>query len=206
MWIDHSDSLMIRGQLGNGSAPMGITYVFAGLVVTNRNQAAAWYERLLGRPPDFLPNDAEAVWQVAGTASVYLLADADRAGRGVLTLVVDDLGASLAEIAGRGIVTGAIEEIPGAGRKAVMTDPDGNAVSIVEILATPWQRIPLSQDQCAGFMVVEAVQVVERVEDAPWVPDQEERQGSRIEVGERLGRFGTFCDGRSVSRHIENRT
>ena len=48
--------------------PMGITYVFAGLVVANRNQAAAWYERLLGRPPDFLPNDAEAVWQVAGTA------------------------------------------------------------------------------------------------------------------------------------------
>ena len=83
----------MRGQLGNGSVPMGITYVFAGLVVANRNQAAAWYERLLGRPPDFLPNDAEAVWQVAGTASVYLLADADRAGRGVLTLVVDDLGA-----------------------------------------------------------------------------------------------------------------
>jgi hypothetical protein len=128
---------MSRGQLGNGSAPMGITYVFAGLVVANRNQAAAWYERLLGRPPDFLPNDAEAVWQVAGTASLYLLADADRAGRGVMTLVVDDLGASLAEIAGRGIVTGAIEEIPGAGRKAVMTDPDGNAVSLVEILATP---------------------------------------------------------------------
>ena len=128
---------MIRGQLGNGSAPMGITYVFAGLVVANRNQASAWYERLLGRPPDFLPNDAEAVWQVAGTASVYLLADPDRAGRGVMALVVDDLGASLAEIAGRGIVPGAIEEIPGAGRKAVITDPDGNAVSIVEILATP---------------------------------------------------------------------
>lgn len=116
---------------------MDITYAFAGLVVANRDRAAAWYEGLLGRPPDFQPNDAEAVWQVAGTASVYLLADADRAGRGVVALVVDDLDASLAEIAGRGIATGAIEEIPGAGRKAVLTDPDGNAVSIVEILATP---------------------------------------------------------------------
>ena len=116
---------------------MGITYVFAGLVVANRNQAAAWYERLLGRPPDFLPNDAEAVWQLAATASVYLLADAERAGRGVMALVVDDLDASLAGIAGRGIAAGAIEEVPGAGRKAVITDPDGNAVSIVEILATP---------------------------------------------------------------------
>ena len=116
---------------------MDITYVFAGLVVTNRDKAAAWYERLLGRSPDFLPNDAEAVWQLAGTASVYLLADADRAGRGVMALVVTDLGATLAEIAGRGIVSGAIEEIPGAGRKAVITDPDGNAVSILEILASP---------------------------------------------------------------------
>ena len=42
---------------------MDITYVFAGLAVANRNEAAAWYERLLGRPPDFLPNDAEAAWQ-----------------------------------------------------------------------------------------------------------------------------------------------
>ena len=113
---------------------MSITYVFAGLVVENRDQAVAWYERLLGRPPNFLPNDVEAVWQLASTASVYLLADADRAGRGVMALVVDDLDASLAEIAGRGIVPGAIEEVVGAGRKCVMTDPDGNAVSIVEIL------------------------------------------------------------------------
>jgi len=116
---------------------MDITYVFAGLVVANRNQAAAWYERLLGRPPDFLPNDTEAVWQVAGTASVYLLADANRAGRGVLALVVDDLDVSLAQIAGREIMNWAIEEVPGAGRKAVMTDPDGNAVSLLEILAPP---------------------------------------------------------------------
>ena len=57
---------------------MNISYAFAGLVVANRDQAAAWYERLFGRPPTFLPNDAEAVWQVADTASVYLLADANR--------------------------------------------------------------------------------------------------------------------------------
>ena len=114
---------------------MDTTYVFAGLVVANRDRAAAWYERLLGRPPTFLPNDAEAVWQLAGTASVYLLADPDRAGRGVVALVVDDLDAILAEIAGRGIVAGATEEIPGAGRKAVITDPDGNEVAILEIRA-----------------------------------------------------------------------
>jgi len=49
---------------------------------------------------------------------------------------VHDLDATLADIAGHGITTGAIEAIPGAGRKSVVTDPDGNALSVVEILAT----------------------------------------------------------------------
>lgn len=113
---------------------MDITYAFAGLVVRNRDRSAAWYERLFGRPPTFLPNDSEAVWQVAGTASVYILADAERAGHGIVTLVVDDLDACVAEIAARGIQAGTIEGIPGAGRKASMPDPDGNAVSLVEII------------------------------------------------------------------------
>ncbi len=115
---------------------MNVSYAFAGLLVRNRDEAVAWYERLLGRPPTFLPNDAEAVWQLADTASLYLLADAGRAGGGITTLVVDDLPATLTEITRRGVDTGAIEEIPGAGRKAVIADPDGNAVSIVEILAS----------------------------------------------------------------------
>lgn len=119
---------------------MGITYAFACLAVANRDQAAAWYERLFGRPPNFLPNDAEAVWQVANTASVYLLVDPDRAGRSIVTLVVDDLSGSLAEINERGIASGAIEEIPGAGRKSMISDPDGNVVAFVEIPATSEDR------------------------------------------------------------------
>jgi len=112
---------------------MDVTYVFAGMVVRNRDQAADWYERLLGRPPDFLPNPIEAVWQVAATGSIYLLANPDHAGHSVMTLVVDDLEATLKEIAERGIAAGAIEEVEGAGRKSTMTDPDGNALQIVEI-------------------------------------------------------------------------
>lgn len=117
----------------NDAQPLSITYAFACFLVTDRDRAMTWYERLLGRPPTFIPNDAEAVWQVATTASMYLLADPERAGQGVMTLVVDDLDASVAEIARRGIPTGPIEEIPGAGRKSVITDPDGNALSLIEV-------------------------------------------------------------------------
>src|ERR1022692_2346405 len=87
---------------------MDVSYVFAGLVVASRDQAASWYARLLGRPADMLPNDAEATWQLTSATSVYLLADADRAGHGVLSLVVDDLQAQLAQITARGIVTGPV--------------------------------------------------------------------------------------------------
>lgn len=112
---------------------MDVSYVFAGLVVANRDQAADWYARLLGRPADMLPNEAEAAWQLAGSASLYLLADPERAGHGVFTLVVGDLDGVLAEIAARGLACGPAEEVGTAGRKCVFTDPDGNSVAIVEL-------------------------------------------------------------------------
>ncbi|HWF79227.1 MAG TPA: VOC family protein [Streptosporangiaceae bacterium] len=114
---------------------MDVSYVFAGLVVADRDQAAGWYARLFGRPADMLPNDAEAAWQLAGSASLYLLANPARAGHGVFTLVVDDLDGMLAELAARGIVHGPTEEVGTAGRKCVITDPDGNTISIVELSA-----------------------------------------------------------------------
>jgi predicted enzyme related to lactoylglutathione lyase len=117
-------------------SPVTVTYAFAGLPVRDRDEAIRWYERLLGKPPDFLPHDGEAVWQLAATASLYVLMDTERAGHGFVTLVVDDLDATLAEISGRGITLAQIDEMPGAGRKCIITDPDGNEVGLVEIASS----------------------------------------------------------------------
>jgi len=114
---------------------MGIDYVFAGLVVSDRDDAVAFYGRLLGKPPDFLPNDHEAVWQLAATASLYVLADPERAGRGVMTIAVDDLDAYRADVADRGIDPGPIQILAGIGRESFVTDPDGNVVTLAEITA-----------------------------------------------------------------------
>lgn len=46
---------------------MAIIHVFAGLAAADHDRARAWYERLLGRPPDLVPNENEAAWQLAGT-------------------------------------------------------------------------------------------------------------------------------------------
>ena len=110
-----------------------VSYVYAGLMVANRDEAADWYARLLGRPADMLPNEAEATWQLADSASLYLLEDPARAGRGVLTLVVDDLDALLPEIGARGLAVGPTRDVGTAGRKCVISDPDGNEVALVEL-------------------------------------------------------------------------
>ena len=112
---------------------MDVSYAFAGLLVSHRDSAADWYARLLGRPADMLPNDSEAAWQLSESVSLYLRVDPRRAGGGVFTVIVDDLDAVLAEIAARGLALGQMAFVGTAGRKCVVTDPDGNEVEIVEL-------------------------------------------------------------------------
>jgi len=109
---------------------MAVTYVFAGIPVSQRDAAAGWYERLVGRPPDLIPNDHEAAWRLTDTGWIYIVVDPDRAGSALNTLLVDDLDALLAGLAERGIVTGPVETIGDAVRGTHVTDPDGNRLQI----------------------------------------------------------------------------
>ena len=108
---------------------MGINEVFAGVPVADYESAVAWYERLFGRPPDFFPHSTEAVWKGAGNGWVYVVEDAERAGRALLTFLVDDLDEELAGLEERGIETETVDEIPGKVRKAAVTDADGNKIT-----------------------------------------------------------------------------
>jgi hypothetical protein len=111
---------------------MAITHVFAGVPVANYDSARAWYERLMGRPPNMLPTESEAVWQLTETSSIYVVKDAGRAGRALLTIAVDDLEGHLAGLAERGIAPGAPDSVAGVPRKSVITDPEGNMISFFE--------------------------------------------------------------------------
>jgi hypothetical protein len=55
-----------------------ITHVFAGIPTGDFEIALGWYERLLGRPPDRYPHHTEAVWQLADTGLIYLVADSEQ--------------------------------------------------------------------------------------------------------------------------------
>jgi hypothetical protein len=49
---------------------MAITELFAGIATADYEKALAWYERLVGRPPDMIPNENEAVLQLTETGLV----------------------------------------------------------------------------------------------------------------------------------------
>ncbi|HEX3563372.1 MAG TPA: VOC family protein [Solirubrobacterales bacterium] len=113
-------------------AGLTINELFAGVPVAELHAGLAWYERLFGGPPDLVPSESERLWRLTDGGWVYVVADAERAGRGLLTLIVEDLDAHLAELADRGIEGGEVEAISETTRKAVIVDPDGNRITLGE--------------------------------------------------------------------------
>ena len=107
--------------------------LFAGVRVSDLAAARPWYERLLGNDPSFLPNEIEAVWALAEHQYLYLLEDPADAGSGLVTVMVDDLDASGAAIAARGIEASERETYPGGARKATYRDADGNEIGFADV-------------------------------------------------------------------------
>lgn len=110
---------------------MAVTHLFASIPVRSRDQAVTWYERLVGRPPDLVPNDSEAAWRLTDTGWICLVADASQAGSARHTVLVDDIDTFLAGLAERGITSGPVETMGDVGvRHAYITDPDGNRLQV----------------------------------------------------------------------------
>lgn len=109
--------------------------LFAGIPVRDRAAATAWYERLLGAPPAFLPNDVEAVWELAEHRFVYVEVRPGHAGHARHAVVVDDYDARLAAIAERGLEPDEQETYDNGTRKATFRDPDGNEFGLAGVPA-----------------------------------------------------------------------
>jgi catechol 2,3-dioxygenase-like lactoylglutathione lyase family enzyme len=102
--------------------------LFAGIPVGDYARASAWYERLLGSEPSFLPNETEAVWQLADHRFVYIDVRPEHAGHAMHTLFVDDLDARVRAIADRGLEPAGRETYSNGVRKVTYRDPDGNEI------------------------------------------------------------------------------
>jgi catechol 2,3-dioxygenase-like lactoylglutathione lyase family enzyme len=104
------------------------TDLFAGIPVRDYTSAVAWYERLLGVPPSFLPNDTEAVWEVTDHGYVFVEVRPAHAGHAMHTVFVGDFDARISQIAERGLEPDELETYANGVRKATFRDPDGNEI------------------------------------------------------------------------------
>jgi predicted enzyme related to lactoylglutathione lyase len=111
---------------------MHIDVVLTGMAVADLDLARTWYERLFGRPADLVPNATEAAWQLTAGGWIYVVCDPERAGRGIVTLVVEDLDDVCRRIGERGVSTGPILSLGAVGRKALIADPEGNTIALAE--------------------------------------------------------------------------
>jgi predicted enzyme related to lactoylglutathione lyase len=108
--------------------------LFAGIPVSDYAAALPWYEQFFGRQPSFLPNDTEAVWEVAEHRYVYIVQTPERAGNALVLSFVDDLEDRVADIARRGIEPAKRETVNSSVAKVIYRDPEGNEISFGGLL------------------------------------------------------------------------
>lgn len=108
--------------------------MFASIPVSTLQRSVEWYERLFGRPVDIDINPTEVMWRINDGAWLYLIADRDRAGNGVVAIAVEDVAEAISELSGRGIELGPAEPQGEDGAlKSVVFDPDGNSVALLQV-------------------------------------------------------------------------
>jgi catechol 2,3-dioxygenase-like lactoylglutathione lyase family enzyme len=107
---------------------MVATDLFAGIPVADYERALAWYEQLLGAGPSFVPDDVEAVWELAEHGWVVIEVRPGHAGHAKHTVFVDDLDERVEGIARRGIRPAERETYANGVRKVTYRDPDGNEI------------------------------------------------------------------------------
>jgi metallophosphoesterase (TIGR00282 family) len=131
-------SLTRLGSDGHATLPAGfvgvpVSELFASIPVGDRDAAVGWYGRLIGRPPDLIPNEDEAAWRISDSGWIYLIADPGRAGSSLQTLLVEDLDALLVGVATRGVAIGPVDVMSNGARHTTLTDADGNRLKLGEV-------------------------------------------------------------------------
>ncbi len=114
-----------------------VDILFAGVPVSAIDGASSWYSQLFGRAPDVVVADDEVMWRFTDSAWFYIVVDEARGGFALVTLCVADLDRTLSEIAERGIQFGPVEQVGDEGRKATVSDAEGNTINLIEVRSKP---------------------------------------------------------------------
>ncbi|MGH8981986.1 MAG: VOC family protein [Acidimicrobiales bacterium] len=107
--------------------------LFAGISVGDFDAGIEWYERFFGRPPDVVAHDEEVMWHVTSDGWLYVMRDPARAGSATVAIAVPSLAEALRRLEASGVSAGEVEHVGDTARKAVVRDPEGNSISLVEV-------------------------------------------------------------------------
>ena len=110
---------------------MTFNNAIASVPVKDLSTAVAWYEQLLGKPPDSRPMAELAEWRFDGGGWLQLYQLPERAGASSVTLAVSDLDGHADRLTQRGVDTSVRTTNPRV-RTVMITDPDGNHVALAE--------------------------------------------------------------------------
>lgn len=105
--------------------------IYAQLSCSDLAGSRAWFEKLFGRPPDARPMAGLAEWHHGKSAGLQLFEQADHAGHGTLTLIVDGLAGERQRLENAGLAPGAIEPATYVSLFR-LRDPDGNLVVVAQ--------------------------------------------------------------------------
>jgi predicted enzyme related to lactoylglutathione lyase len=112
---------------------MQIDKVLSALAVSDLEPAKRWYQTLFGRPADTEPMPGLTEWHTPGGV-IQLVLDGQRAGGSLVTVWVPDARQALKDLAERGGPSVELDEVTSDKVLfATVTDPDGNAITIVEV-------------------------------------------------------------------------
>ena len=111
---------------------MNTETLFAGVAVSDFETAQHWYERFFDRPADVVAHTTEVMWKATASGWIYIVRDRDHAGHSIVAIAVPDVEQTVAALLERGIESGPIERQSENARKAVVVDPDGNSIGIIE--------------------------------------------------------------------------
>lgn len=110
----------------------GVVTVFQ---VENQEKAIKWYEKLLGRKPDIMPNKNLVEWYLSKNSWLQITSnytELNRVGRGAVMINVHSLEKQIAICNNANIEHGKIVEYLEFIKMFEVVDPDGNKISFLE--------------------------------------------------------------------------
>lgn len=96
----------------------------------------AFYTRLLGKPPDIEPVPGVHEFEICKGAWLQLFHSETPAGAAIVRLGVDDLGRARSVLRDLGLEPGEVETVAGVISFCDFEDPNGNRVSLYEVLSS----------------------------------------------------------------------